>query len=128
MEILKIIFVSIIGIIIFVYLKSNNSELSGLSAVACGLLILLLTVDYVIETVEFFKNMANLTGIDGSVFKLIIKIVAISYLTDFANSLCLDLGSSSIGEKVSFAGKIIMFTLAIPIFMNLFEIISSLIK
>ena len=128
MEVVKIIFVSIVGILIFSYLKANNSELAGLSAVASGILILILTVDYVIETVEFFKNMSVLTGVDGSVFKLIVKIIAISYLTDFANSLCVDLGSSSIGEKVSFAGRIIIFSLSIPIFMNLFEIVTSLIK
>ncbi len=128
MEILKIILVSVVGIILFAYLKANNSELSGLSAVACGIVILILTVDYVIEAVDFFKNMASTTGIDSNVFKLITKIVAISYLTDFAQSLCVDLGSTSIGEKVSFAGRIIIFVLSIPIFMNLFEIISSLIK
>ena len=128
MEILKIILVSIVGIIIFAYLKANNSELASLSAVACGILILLLTVDYVIDAFEFFKNMASVTGVDAGVFKLIIKIISISYLTDFASSLCVDLGSSSIAEKVGFAGRTMIFTLSIPIFLNLFNIISSLIK
>lgn len=128
MEIIKIIFVAVVGIIIFAYLKANNSELAGLSAICSGLVILLLTVDYVIEAVEFFKNMSEMTGINGSVFKLIIKIIAISYLTDFTYTLCNDLGSSSIGEKVNFAGRIIIFVLSTPIFMNLYQIISSLIK
>ncbi len=128
MDIIKIIFVAIVGVIVFSYLKSNNSELAGLSAVACGILLLILTVDYLIDAVEFFKNMASKTGIDANVFKLIIKIVSISYLTDFACSLSLDLGSSVISDKVSFAGRIIIFTLSIPIFSNLFQILSSLIK
>ena len=127
MEIVKIIFVAIIGVIIFAYLKSNNSELAGLSAIACGILILLLTVDYVVQAVDFFKGLSIRTGIDSAVFKLIVKMIAISYLSDFAYSLCLDLGSNSIGEKVSFASRIIIFSLSIPILINLFELISSLI-
>ncbi|MBQ3235589.1 MAG: hypothetical protein IJA97_05480 [Clostridia bacterium] len=128
MEIVKIALVGVVGAIIFIYLKVHNSELSGLMVVATGILIILLTVDYLVVAIGFFKEMTNKTGIDGSVFKIIIKILAISYLADFSSSLCNDLGVSSLAEKVSFASRIIIFVSAFPVITNLFNTITSLIQ
>ncbi len=127
MELIKIALVGVVGAIIFIYLKSNNQELAGLTAVATGILMIILTADYIVQAVTFFKTMSNNTGIDSGAFKIIIKIIAISYLADFSSSLCVDLGVTSLGEKVNFASRIIIFVLSFPIISNLFSIISSLI-
>ena len=127
MEILKIVTIGVVGAIIFIYLKSNNSELSGISAVATGILIIILTVSYIVDAVSFFSKMASITGVSSEVFTLIVKIIAISYLADFSSSLCEDMGAKSIGEKVNFASRLIIFVLSVPIISNLFSIVSSLI-
>lgn len=127
MEILKIIIIATIGALIFVYLKQNNSELAGLLAVSTGVIILILTVEYVISVVSFFSKMTDVIGVSSELFIIVIKIIAISYLSDFCSSLCRDLGVSSIGDKVNFASKMMIFVLTTPIIINLFELLSSLI-
>lgn len=127
MEILKIICIAVVGALVFVYLKTNGSELSGLCAVSTGILLLITTINYVITAVSFFSEMASKTGISSEVFLLVIKITAISYLADFSSSLCEDLGVKSIGNKVNFASKIIIFTMSTPIILTLFEVVSNLI-
>lgn len=127
MEIIKIALIGIVGALIFIYLKMNSSELSGLVVVATGILIVILTIDYIVDVVEFFGQMSQKTGLDSGVFKIIIKIVAISYLADFSSSLCADMGVTSLGEKVNFASRLIIFVLSFPIIINLFNIISSLV-
>ena len=127
MDIVKIVCVAIAGAIIFLYLKSNGSELSSLVAIATGIIVLLLTVSYIVSALSFFRDMALKTGVDSSVFVLIIKIVAISYVADFSSSLCEDMGIKSLGEKVNFASRIIIFVMATPIFSNLINIISTLL-
>ena len=109
MEILKIISVAIIGAIFFIYLKSVNSELSGLLCLGTGIIILILTFSYVIEVVDFFKGFVDSLGISSNILVLIIKITVIAYLVEFSSSLCEDLGVKSIGNKVEFAGRIIIF-------------------
>ena len=127
MEILKIVFVAFVGAMLYLYLKSQNSELSGLTVVATGIIIILLSVSYVISAMAFFSEMATKTGINSEVFVLIIKIVAISYLADFSSSLCDDLGVKSLGEKVNFVSRIIIFVLSIPVFNNLLNLVSSFV-
>lgn len=125
MEIFKIIAVALIGAIVYLYLKSNNSELSGLVVIATGIIIIILLVDYIFAAVGFFAEMANRTGVKSELFTILIKVVAISYLTDFCESLCEDIGVKSLANKVSLAGRVIIFVTAIPVFENLFEITSS---
>ena len=67
-------------------------------------------------------------NINVNVFKIVIKILVISYVVEFTESLCVDLGSSSIGAKVSLCGKIIILITASPIFYSLITAIVKFIK
>ncbi len=127
MEFIKIFAVAIVGAVIFIYLKSVSSSLSGLVAVATGLVLIIFSVEYVLKSVNFFVELTSKTGIDLNSFKILIKVIFISYLADFTESLCNDMGVSSIGDKVSIVTKIIIFVVAIPIYENLFTILSGLL-
>ena len=127
MEILKIVAIAIIGAIFFFYLKSVNSELSGLLCLGAGVLILILSINYVLTAVTFFKEYINSLGISSSTLLLIVKITIIAYLIEFSKSLCEDLGSKSLGAKVEFAGRIIIFVTSIPIFSSLIDTLTKLI-
>ena len=127
MEIIKIIFVGIVGAIIYCYLKGVNSELSTLSVIATGLIIILLSLNYVVNTFQFFTEISQKTGVDSSIFVIIVKIIIISYLVDFSVSLCEDLSVKSIGDKITLGGKLMIFSISIPIFNSLIETITSIL-
>ncbi len=127
MEILKIVVIGLIGAISFLYLKSTGSELCGLLSLGTCILILLSTLSYVFSVINFFKDFATNTGISSSVLLLILKITAISYLISFSQTLCEDMGVSSIGVKIDFAGRVVIFVMAIPIYTNLFNILTNFI-
>ena len=63
MEIIKIISVGIIGALTFVYLKSVNSELSGLLCLGTSIIIVIMILSYLVDAVEFFKDFAIKTKI-----------------------------------------------------------------
>ena len=54
--------------------------------------------------------------------------MAISYVLEFATSLCEDLNVKSIEAKLSFAGKLIIFVISLPIYKELFNVITSFIS
>ncbi|MBR6737509.1 MAG: hypothetical protein IKL82_04005 [Clostridia bacterium] len=127
MDIIRFVSVGVVGAISFFYLKSVGSELSILVSTATGLLLLLFSVDYVIKSLGFFVMLYEKTGINGELFTILVKVIIISYLADFTEALCKDVGASSIGEKVSLVSRLIIFVVSIPVFENLFTIISALI-
>ena len=46
---------------------------------------------------------------------LLIKVTGISILTEFAVSICKDMGESAIASKIDLGGKILIVSLSIPI-------------
>ena len=127
MEIYKIIAVGIVCAIIIVYLKRINSEFCIPVSVCSGVLLLIMTASYVTDFIAIFYDIATLSGIDGSILKLILKIVAISYLIEFSSNLIEDFGLKNISDKVVFAGKILILTMSAPIIKNLIITITGLL-
>ncbi|MBE5742222.1 MAG: hypothetical protein E7360_02740 [Clostridiales bacterium] len=127
MEIFKIVAVGVVSAVLIVYLKHLNSELTMPLTVCCGILILLMTVSYVEEFLSVFSNIASISGIDGSVLKIILKIIALSYLIEFSTTLIEDFGLKSIADKVVFGGKILILILSAPIIENLITTVVGLL-
>ena len=60
-------------------------------------------------------------------FPVIIKVLAVAYVTDFTAQLCRDAGEGAIGSKVELAGKVIIFYLSMPVLTAILELIGTLI-
>ncbi len=127
MEIYKIIVVGIVSAILIVYLKSINSDMTVLATVAAGIILLIMSVNYAIEFFGLFSALYDLSGLNTEIFSIIIKITAISYLVEFSSTLIEDFGLKSISDKVVFAGKIIVISMAMPIIINLIEVVVGLL-
>ena len=59
MDLIKVFLVAITGAIIYIYLKSVSSNLSGLVLIATGIIILLFSVDYIVKSVGFFVELSS---------------------------------------------------------------------
>ena len=127
MEIFKIAIIGVVCAVIIVYLKSVNSDFVMPATICSGIIILLLTLSYVGDFLSVFKNLAQGAGLDSSVLKIVLKVVAISYLIEFSATLIEDFGLKSIADKVVFAGKILILTLSAPIIENLITTVSNLL-
>ena len=128
MEILKFVLIGVVGAIIYVILKKENSEIATLSLIATSLTLIILVVDYAVSVINIFKDLSLKTGISPQVFTVIIKTIIIAYVTEFAKSFCDDVGVSSIGNKVILAGKICIFLIVSPILFSMTSSLLSLIK
>ena len=96
-------------------------------AVGAGIIITLSVLDELFEIVYTFYDIADSTGIERGIFSSILKIIGIGYLTEFANGIFVDSGAKSIGDKLQFAGKVVILLLALPILENLKEIIAEIL-
>ena len=61
------------------------------------------------------------------VLTIILKVIGISYVVEFAASVCKDSGESAIASKVEFAGKCIILVLGMTIIGNFVDTISKII-
>lgn len=125
---IKIVAIAIICSIIIVYLKSVNSELALVATVASGTILLFFILQYVSQSIDFFNDLVELSGIDKSFYKIIFKITAIGYLVEFSATTIEDFGLKSIADKLVLAGKLMIFIISMPIIYAIFNLFTSLLQ
>lgn len=125
--VLKICAAAAAGLILTALIRTYKPEFT-VEAVLCTSLILLY---YVVDSLRYgFVYMENLYGrltFGQDYFPIILKVLAITYATEFTAALCEDAGEKSIGTKVELAGKIAIFFAALPIFTSLMNLLDQLV-
>lgn len=127
MEILKISAIALSGVLLASFLKSANKETSIYVILATSMIILVSVITRISEIFSFMENIYVNVTYGREYFPIIIKVLAVAYITDFTAQLCKDAGENSIGSKVEFAGKVTIFYIAIPILTSILELIGTLL-
>lgn len=127
MEIVKICAVGIVTAFCVLILKENKSDLAIVCGIAGGCIILLMVIEYISGIFATLSSLMQRSGIDGTIFKILIKIVGIGYIVDFSAGLVEDAGSKALAEKVVLGGKVVIMAMSLPIIVKLFEIIESIL-
>lgn len=127
MDFLRIIGIALLTVIATLIVKQIKSEFAIVIAVAGGLIMLVMISDQLKVIVEYFSEIVIRTKIDATLFATILKIVGVGYLTEFSVSVCEDSGVSSLANKISFAGKVIILCLSLPIVTSLIDIIVEIL-
>lgn len=128
MELVQIIGIAIVVAVAAILLKSTKPELSFAIVVTGGIAILILALNFMADTFKIFQDIANMTGIDNALVKIILKILGIGYLVEFAAGIVEDFGYKSLADKLVFAGKVIIFTVSIPILQSMIQLISKFME
>lgn len=127
MEILKIIGIGFLTIIITVILKEYKKEYAIYAVLIGGAIILIYSIETIRIIVDFVKELSSKSQYNNAFITLLLKITGISIITEYAVSICKDLGENSIANKIDFGGKIIVISLSIPIISSTLESLTNLL-
>ena len=127
MDLFKILGIGLITCIAGLIVRHVKPDVASIIMIAGGVVILLMVVDYVAQIFDVFKVIVDKTGLSSNLFSIVLKIVGVGYLTEFAANICADTGSSSLADKILLAGKIIILFMSMPIITNIVEIVVGLL-
>lgn len=127
MEILKIVALALTGVILAALMKEINKEISIYIILATVIIMFLSIINRITDIFLFLEGIYENVTYGKIFFPVILKVLAVAYITDFAAQMCKDAGEGAIGAKVELAGKVIIFYLAIPILTAILELIGSLL-
>ena len=118
------IFTCIFSALIKQYLKEQALLL--VLTVICISVIKLANLFFPISNLlnEIFKDV----NIDFQYYKILLKSLAISYVTKVGESICKDCNENSLAIIVQTSGKISMTITALPLFIKIIEILSEVLK
>lgn len=126
MDIMKIAAAGVIAALLTALFKKERAETALLICLGAGAVILTAAASRLEEIVEQVRRMAEMAGLSASVLKILLKILVIGYVTQFAAELCRDAGAASIGTKVETGGKLLIVAASLPVFSSLLGVITEL--
>lgn len=127
MEILKIAAIGLITAVCTLMLREVKSDISFMVLITGSCIMLLAVIDYftgILDAVGVIIEKANLST---SILTIVMKIIGIGYITEFTSGLLDDVGMKSLSDKITLAGKLIIFGLSIPILIQLFDLIGGML-
>lgn len=127
MDIFKIAAIALVTAFCYLILRDAKSELAFIVALAGGIVVLLSVIDYFSGVFSVITSIAKRAGLATSVITLLFKVIAVGYITEFAASIIDDIGLSSLSDKVTLGGKLIIVALSLPVVVKLFDFIAEML-
>ena len=79
-----------------------------------------------VETViDFAKKMQSFAAVDQTYITLILKMVGITYVAEFAMNICKDAGYAAVGNQIELFAKLSILVLSIPVLTVFLETVGS---
>lgn len=120
--------VALIAAVLSIVLKQYKPEYSLFISIGAGVLIFLSVLAVIEPVLSFIEELTEQAGLEGVYGEVLIKSLAICYITQLACDCCKDAGESAIAGKLQIAGKIAVLLIALPMFKSLTEIVAGLIN
>lgn len=124
---MQLIGIAIVSTILCLVIKKERPEIAMFIAILAGIAILLSVIFKLNFIIESIQNLASKANIPTMYISLIIKLIGIAYLMEFAIQLCKDCGEGNIASKLEFGGKIVVMTMSFPILLSIIEMILNII-
>lgn len=125
MSIINICLIAIVCVITAVLLKSYKQEFSIFIVIALSLVFLTWMLNALQEFQNQFNTIISELEQNKSFYKILFKIVGISYICEFTSGICKDAGYSSVAAQVEIMGKMLVFLSGVPVLLSVIETIRN---
>lgn len=120
---IKIAIIGVVAAVLAAWLKTIKAEFALWITLTVGIFLglsVLAKLDVMIEELKFLQE--YFSGY-GSYIRLLVKIIGITYLSEFSSDLCRDAGAATLATQIELFGKLSILVLCMPILTSLLETI-----
>ena len=126
-QIFQLVGIAFITAVAALLVRGTKPELAVAITIAGSVILLLIVFEVFRESIGIFSEIAEMTGLDATIVKTLLKMVGIGYLVEFSAGVLNDFGQNSLADKLIFCGKILVLILAVPILESVLGLISDLL-
>ena len=125
MNIINISLIAIVGVITAVIVKGYKPEISLIVIIALSLVFFAWMLEIFGEMQSQFQAIAEELEQNKSFYKILFKIMGITYICEFSSGICKDAGHSSIAGQIEIVGKMLVLLSGIPVLISVIQTIQS---
>ena len=125
MDIMKIVILGLAGVLLALPLKKEKGEYSTLISMAVCICIFVYILTKVETIVEFTGRIESMISVDSRYITLILKMLGITYVAEFAMNICKDAGYAAIGNQIEIFAKLSILVVSVPVLTAFLDTIGS---
>jgi len=127
-EMIAIAVAGLIAVMLAVIFKKEREAFSVYINIITCILILFWGLSKLNVILDGIHTLQSHIQINKAYIGILIKIIGITYVSEFSASLCKDSGYHAIGEQIELVGKLSILAISMPIMMALLDTITGFLS
>lgn len=126
MDIIKIAILGIAGVLLALPFKKEKGEYSTFIAIVICICIFVYLLTKVDTILSFAAELEEMISIDSRYIGMVVKMIGITYVAEFASNICKDAGYAAIASQIELFAKLSILVISVPVLGAFLETIGSI--
>lgn len=123
--VVKIGMLGIIGVLLAIQFKTQKPEYGILTSIGICVVIFGFVMSQLQILMGKFEQLRNYLGNAEGYLTVLVRIIGITYICEFAAAICKDAGYAAVSEQIEILGKLSVIGAGLPILFAVIEQIQS---
>lgn len=128
MGIVQIAVIGVMGALLAVQFKNGKSEYGIFISIVLSVFVFFCILGRVEVILSVIRKISQTIGIKSSYLILLLKMLGVAYVAEFASSICKDAGYQTIASQIEIFSKITILALSMPVLQALLETIQLFLE
>ena len=128
MSILKVGVLAVAGVLLAVQFKNGKTEYSTYISIVLGILIFGGILGYLEILIHAFDKLEEDLDLDYAYVAILLKMLGITYVAEFASNICKDAGYQTIARQIEIFGKLAIMVLSFPVLLAILDTIRKVLS
>lgn len=125
MNMVQVGLLGVLGALFAIQFKSGKAEYGIYISVGISLLIFFSIVGQLEMIIDTIREISTFVDIDAAYIGTLIKMLGVTYVSEFAFGICKDAGYGTIAGQIEIFGKLTILVLSLPILLALLKTIQA---
>lgn len=126
LSIVQLVLIAVVGMLIALTFRKRQADMSVIVSIGICLLLMFFMVQAFDALVSFIQKISGYMNLEY--VGVLLKLIGIAYVCEFASSLCKDAGYQAISGQIEVAGRVAMMIITIPVMLAIIDTIEQFLK
>lgn len=126
LSIVQLVLIAVVGMLIALTFRKQQADMSVIVSIGICLLLMFFMVQAFDALVSFIQKISGYMNLEY--VGVLLKLIGIAYVCEFAASLCKDAGYQAISGQIEVAGRVAMMIITIPVMLAIIDTIEQFLK
>ncbi|MCC8152446.1 MAG: stage III sporulation protein AD [Lachnospiraceae bacterium] len=123
---IRVVMIGFAGVIMALLFQQQRREYALYISLGTALLILGFSVEKLGAVMDTIRQIQDYLGVDSSMIRVLLKMIGITYVAEFATQICGDAGYGTLGKQIEVFAKLSIMAVSVPVLLALIETVEGL--